>query len=140
MSRGNKLIVSAPSNVAVDNLVDQLAQYKKSASANIVRLGHPARASESGRLFTLDSLILQSDFSDVIRDLRNEIFKSKQILSTPSENSSTVVKEAAGKISHLKKDLKELEGAIKNKDGKFLFEKFKKTKMIREKIIESGQD
>ena len=107
--RGNKLIVCAPSNVAVDNLVDQLAKYKKSASVNIVRLGHPARASESGRLFTLDSLILQSDFSDVIRDLRNEILKSKLILSTPSDNTGSVVKEAAGKISHLKKDLKELE-------------------------------
>ena len=107
--RGNKLIVCAPSNVAVDNLVDQLTQYSKIASVSMVRLGHPARASESGRLFTLDSLILQSDFSDVIRDLRNEIFKSKQILSTSSENSGLIVKEAAGKISHLKKDLKELE-------------------------------
>ena len=43
-------------------------------------------------------------------------------------------------LSKFNQDLKELENAIKNNDGKFLFEKFKKTKMIREKIIESGQD
>ena len=37
-------------------------------------------------------------------------------------------------------DLSKILGAIKNNDGKFLFEKFKKTKEIREKIIEAGLD
>ena len=37
-------------------------------------------------------------------------------------------------------DLSKTLDAIKNNDGKFLFDKFKKTKEIREKIIEAGLD
>ena len=37
-------------------------------------------------------------------------------------------------------DLSKILDAIKNNDGKFLFDKFKKTKEIREKIIEAGLD
>ncbi len=37
-------------------------------------------------------------------------------------------------------DLSKILNAIKNNDGKFLFEKFKKTKEIREKIIKAGLD
>jgi uncharacterized membrane protein len=37
-------------------------------------------------------------------------------------------------------DLKEVIDAIKNNNGEFLVKKFRKTKDIREKIIEAGLD
>ncbi len=43
-------------------------------------------------------------------------------------------------IEKFNRDIKETLDAIKSDNGKFLFEKFKKTKEIREKIIEAGLD
>ena len=43
-------------------------------------------------------------------------------------------------LEKFNKDLEKTIKAIKEDNGKFLFEKFKKTKEIREKIIEAGLD
>ena len=44
VARGAKVLVCAPSNVAVDNLVQRLVSPRpKGGSLNVVRLGHPAR-------------------------------------------------------------------------------------------------
>jgi len=50
--RGERVLACAPSNMAVDNLLDKLL----AAGENPVRLGHPARVSESLREHTLDVL------------------------------------------------------------------------------------
>ena len=51
-ARGHRVLASAPSNVAVDNLLQKLLHD----SPNIVRLGHPARTSEDLRHATLMQL------------------------------------------------------------------------------------
>ena len=48
--------------------------------------------------------------------------------------------EVLSLLEKFNSDLKELEKAIKNEDSDFLFNKFKKTQAIRERIVESGQD
>ncbi|MSR52882.1 MAG: DNA-binding protein [Gemmataceae bacterium] len=50
--RGDRVLACAPSNLAVDNLLEKLL----AAGENPVRLGHPARVSESLREHTLDVL------------------------------------------------------------------------------------
>ena len=50
--RGERVLACAPSNLAVDNLMEKLL----AAGENPVRLGHPARVSESLREHTLDEL------------------------------------------------------------------------------------
>ena len=50
--RGERVLACAPSNLAVDNLLEKLL----AAGENPVRLGHPARVSESLRDHTLDVL------------------------------------------------------------------------------------
>ena len=50
--RGDRVLACAPSNLAVDNLLEKLL----AAGENPVRLGHPARVSESLRDHTLDVL------------------------------------------------------------------------------------
>ena len=51
--RGDKVLACAPSNMAVDGLLEKLL----SAGENPVRLGHPARVSEALREHTLDVLV-----------------------------------------------------------------------------------
>jgi len=53
--RGQKVLVSAPSNLAVDNLLEKLLGWGEKA----VRLGHPARVLPQLREHTLDLMIEQ---------------------------------------------------------------------------------
>jgi superfamily I DNA and/or RNA helicase len=51
--RGERVLATAASNAAVDNLAERLL----AASLEVVRLGHPARVSESVEAHTLDAIL-----------------------------------------------------------------------------------
>jgi superfamily I DNA and/or RNA helicase len=51
--RGDKVLACAPSNLAVDNLLERLV----AAGENAIRLGHPARVQPGMREHTLDLLV-----------------------------------------------------------------------------------
>jgi ATP-dependent RNA/DNA helicase IGHMBP2 len=51
--RGHRVLVCAPSNTAVDNLLEKLVDHGEDA----VRLGHPARVTPALRSHTLDLLV-----------------------------------------------------------------------------------
>ena len=68
-----QVLACAPSNVAVDNLVEKLSHYK----LKIVRLGHPARLLCDLQKYSLDAIVSQYDGSDVIDDMQSEISKLK---------------------------------------------------------------
>ncbi|HEX3147718.1 MAG TPA: AAA domain-containing protein [Gemmataceae bacterium] len=55
VARGERVLACAPSNLAVDNLLEKLLAIGE----NPVRLGHPARVSEALREHTLDELALR---------------------------------------------------------------------------------
>jgi superfamily I DNA and/or RNA helicase len=55
--RGERVLVTAPSNTAVDNLGERLAQV----GLSVVRLGHPARVSRALEARTLDALVESSE-------------------------------------------------------------------------------
>src|SRR4029077_12206260 len=57
--RGERVLVCAPSNLAVDNLLERLLAHGERA----VRLGHPARVLPQLREHTLDLLV--EDHADV---------------------------------------------------------------------------
>lgn len=48
-----QVLACAPSNLAVDNLVERLA----AAKVRVVRVGHPARATPLTQRYTLDCLM-----------------------------------------------------------------------------------
>jgi superfamily I DNA and/or RNA helicase len=69
VSRGDRVLACAPSNTAVDNLLERLVAMMP----NVVRVGHPARVFESLRGHTLDELVDADPSSHVIRDMRREL-------------------------------------------------------------------
>ena len=80
-----KILITAPSNVAVDNLLQsiinsfdtvqtkrkrnkkkqQVSKYKR----NIVRIGHPARISKHLLDYSLESLVYKSDEMQIVHDV-----------------------------------------------------------------------
>lgn len=68
IARGDRVLACAPSNTAVDNLLERLIQM----SQKVVRIGHPARVSEQLRSFTLDGLVEAHENTAIVRDMRRE--------------------------------------------------------------------
>uniref|UniRef100_T1J301 PH and SEC7 domain-containing protein 4 n=1 Tax=Strigamia maritima TaxID=126957 RepID=T1J301_STRMM len=66
---GQKILACAPSNVAVDNLVERLADY----NVNMIRIGHPARFISKVQPFALDAVLSNSSYGQIIKDVRQEI-------------------------------------------------------------------
>ncbi len=65
VARGERVLCTAASNVAVDNLGERLV----AAGLAVVRLGHPARVSAALEPRTLDALVAASDGAHLAREL-----------------------------------------------------------------------
>lgn len=65
IKRGDKVLAVAPSNTAVDNLLERLVAAKQ----QVVRLGHPARVAESLRNHSLDGLVESHENTPIIRQM-----------------------------------------------------------------------
>jgi len=70
VSRGERVLACAPSNMAVDNLLERLLQGGEKA----VRLGHPARVMPALREHTLDFLVEAHNDTRLARKLAREAF------------------------------------------------------------------
>ncbi len=68
IERGDKVLACAPSNTAVDNLLERLIEARQ----RVVRIGHPARVAERLRDHSLDGLVESHDNMPVIRDMLRE--------------------------------------------------------------------
>jgi ATP-dependent RNA/DNA helicase IGHMBP2 len=68
--RGERVLACAPSNLAVDNLLERLLAFGERA----VRLGHPARVLPQLREHTLDLLVEDHDDARLARKLAKEAF------------------------------------------------------------------
>ena len=68
VARGDKVLACAPSNTAVDNLLEKLVR----AGQRVVRIGHPARVDARLREFTLDFLAAQREEMQLVLALHRE--------------------------------------------------------------------
>ncbi|TKS73523.1 DNA-binding protein SMUBP-2 [Collichthys lucidus] len=100
VKQGQKVLCCAPSNVAVDNLVERLAQCK----AKVLRLGHPARLLESIQKHSLDAILAQSDNANIIDDIRKDIDKAFVGMKKMREKGERV--NFKREIGELRKELK----------------------------------
>ncbi|MBI4057364.1 MAG: AAA family ATPase [Elusimicrobia bacterium] len=69
--RGQKVLATAPSNVAVDNLLEKLLPY----GLKVVRLGHPARIPEPFHAWTLEALLKTDRGAKRIHRLESQLQK-----------------------------------------------------------------
>ena len=68
VDRGHKVLACAPSNTAVDNLLEQLLASRR----KVVRVGHPARVDQHLRDFTLDVQAAGHEVMSIARDMLRE--------------------------------------------------------------------
>lgn len=74
VARGERVLVTAASNAAVDNLSAQLVQ----AGVAVVRIGHPARVSPAMEARTLDALLEASGAFALARQWHSEAIDRKR--------------------------------------------------------------
>ncbi|KNZ63233.1 uncharacterized protein VP01_116g6 [Puccinia sorghi] len=98
-ARGDRIIVAAASNLAVDNIAERLIEMK----LEITRIGHPARVLETLSSSTLEHQLSTSDESEIIRDLKREINQNLAKLS--AQGKERIRGKARGVIY---KDVQEL--------------------------------
>jgi DNA polymerase III delta prime subunit len=72
---GLRVLACAPSNVAVDNLVERFAEPVSEESPLFVRLGHPARVSEALLRYTLEARVQASDEAKLADASRKSLAK-----------------------------------------------------------------
>ncbi|WAR52259.1 hypothetical protein PtB15_1B700 [Puccinia triticina] len=106
-ARGDRIIIAAASNLAIDNIAERLLDLK----LPITRLGHPARVLESLSSSTLDHQLNTSDESEIIRDLKKEINDNLAKLS--AQGKERVRGKARGlvykDVQELRKDYRQRE-------------------------------
>lgn len=72
-----KILCCAPSNIAVDNLVERLRVSKSGHSRiKMIRLGHPARLLEHIQEYSLDSVLTRSDQYKLANDIKSDMDKT----------------------------------------------------------------
>ncbi|XP_077978180.1 DNA-binding protein SMUBP-2-like [Glandiceps talaboti] len=102
-----KVLACAPSNIAVDNLVERLGGHVK-----VVRLGHPARILPGIHQYSLDAILSRSDAARIVEDVRKDIDKTRDKMSKIKDKSEKF--KLREDTRHLRKELKQRESkAIK---------------------------
>lgn len=98
--RGDRVLACAPSNTAVDNLLQRLIDLKQ----RVVRIGHPARVAERLRNHSLDGLVENHPNMPVIKDMLREaeaIFRKSE--------KWTRAKQHRGQRQELRQEAKRLQ-------------------------------
>lgn len=83
ISDDKSILATAPSNVAVDNLLDSLIKHE----VDVVRIGHPARALPTIRDYTLDKRLEDTEIyreSQKKREKALDLIEQQKNLTTPS--------------------------------------------------------
>ncbi|NWV90974.1 SMBP2 protein, partial [Machaerirhynchus nigripectus] len=105
VQQGLKVLCCAPSNVAVDNLVERLAGGR----ARLLRLGHPARLLQPIQQHSLDAVLARGDNAQIVADIRRDI--DLAWAKTKKAQDKGERSHFLGEIKTLRKELKEREEA-----------------------------
>lgn len=98
---GNRVLACAPSNVAVDNILEKLVS---NSSVKAIRLGHPTRMQEAVQNRSLDAVLSNSEARSIVNDVRRDLdAQLKQIPKTKKRGP------IFNEIKNLRKELRERE-------------------------------
>lgn len=79
---GERVLACAPSNTAVDNLLERLVPLIPS----VLRVGHPARVFESLRDHTLDERVESDSSTKIVRDIWRDVDELMRAATKPSRS------------------------------------------------------
>ena len=100
----------APSNVAVDNLLEKLARQK----IKVVRIGHPARVQVDLQKYSLDAVMAQSDQKLLSQDVKGDMEEVLKKLKKVRKGHVGERQRLNGEMRQLRKELRTRESlAIK---------------------------
>ncbi|XP_043202420.1 DNA-binding protein SMUBP-2-like isoform X2 [Amphibalanus amphitrite] len=102
---GQRVLACAPSNTAVDNLLERLWA---AGATRMVRLGHPARIQDSLQGFSLDARVAGSDGSAVVREVRREMDDTLRQLRAPGGQAGAL----RAQLRRLRAEQREREQAV----------------------------
>lgn len=118
LKRGQRILICAPSNVAVDNVAERLAPH---SGVPIVRIGHPARLLPSVVAHSLDVLTQTSEAGVIVRDVRAEMdAKQASIKKTKSAKERRLIYA----------DLKELRKEFRERERKCVTDLIRSSKVV----------
>ena len=128
-----KILCCAPSNIAVDNLVERLVIAEQGYSRlKLIRLGHPARLLEHIQEFSLDSVLNRSDQYKLAADIKQEM---DQTLKSIRKSSTQ-----RGERQMLKKEMSELRKELYKRENKAMKEVLQGAECILATLTTSHED
>ena len=145
---GKKLLVSADSNVAVDNLLEKLKEY------NVVRIGHPAKMDSKLMKYSLDVRIRRDkrykEVEKIIKKIDDLKYLQEKRYKKPTpgrrrglsdEEILKYAKEGKGARGVLKEWMREMAEWLKIQKNinKLFDEKNRKTEEIMEDILQKAE-
>jgi ATP-dependent RNA/DNA helicase IGHMBP2 len=112
VARKRRVLVCAPSNTAVDNLLAKLAPCMARGELVLTRLGHAARISDALLPFALDNVLQRSDGMALVRDIHDEI---GQISAQLSKARGAERRAIYGQLRVLRADARLRERTVKER-------------------------
>jgi hypothetical protein len=124
--RQERILVTAPSNIAVDTILIRLSSALEDAIANkivsnssdmdrlvnakrnLVRIGHPARIHPVTQMYSLDARIAMDEDTDIVRDVKKELDGLRSALSRGGrrqKNPASVTNSDGATIGNTKREL-----------------------------------
>lgn len=94
VSRGERVLVCAPSNLAVDNVATRLREL----GIALVRLGHPARVDEALHRVTLDGHASRHPLNKHLRDAQQRLSKTHDSLASIGGRERARAKTELGEL------------------------------------------
>ncbi|GAV28434.1 hypothetical protein PMKS-001905 [Pichia membranifaciens] len=113
-----RILITAPSNIAADTIIERLSSYFENDDSKLVRIGHPARIMASTRKHSLDFLASQVG-GEELDDLTNDLSKLEKEVRKPRTSKHYV-------------DRKELWKEIKDLNKEF---RFRSKKCVRDVLV-----
>ncbi len=111
------VIVCAPSNVAVDNILERLAEFGSRSSTvvkpQMVRIGHPARVSPLILSYCLDATIQRHESQEILSDIRKDLSTLRtRVAKSGKSGNWEDRRNLRSELRSLSNDLKKREKAI----------------------------
>lgn len=108
VKQGKKVVVSAPSNTAVDNLCRKIIYQNN--KVKLLRIGNEEKIHESILDYTAEAKIEQSSFGEQMRSLNKQLSKAQQ---SASKHIRNYTKEVASEKQMARNEVKQLQREIR---------------------------